>query len=302
MLTARDAPPRHPRLPAPRRRRRPTRRRAPNRGFARGRGRPRAPRARRRRPRARAGRACRARIAAIRSRATSGDRSSTTTRSGTRPADASSLSCSTSATPRPRPTPWYASDDGMNRSLTTHAPCCKPGRTTSAMCSARSAAISSASTIGSTACRVVEEERSQLRAERGGAGLEGLDHLVAGLTQACRESAHLRALPGRVATFEHHEVRVSLISSTARFARSCGTGFGHVVAARHVGGRVTLGPQHRVSSPEPGCEGHEPATPERDANPGERVRRTAEGDRCRSRTGRRTSPTHRPTAGRGRAR
>ena len=41
------------------------------------------------------------------------------------PAVASSFSCSTSATPRPRPTPWYASDDGMKRSLTTHAPRCE---------------------------------------------------------------------------------------------------------------------------------------------------------------------------------
>ena len=151
------------------------RRRAPNHGFAPGRGRPRARRGRTRRPRPRGDREARR----IRRRASSGERSSTITRSGSMPAVASSLSCSISATPRPRPTPWYASDDGTKRSLTTHAPAASAGRTTSATCSARSAAMSSASATGSTGVGVVEQERAQPRTERGGAGLERRDDVEA---------------------------------------------------------------------------------------------------------------------------
>ncbi len=57
--------------------------------------------------------------AATRLLATSSGRSSTTTRSGSSSPAANALKRSTASTPSPRPTPWYASVDGVKRSLTT---------------------------------------------------------------------------------------------------------------------------------------------------------------------------------------
>lgn len=53
--------------------------------------------------------------------------------------------------------------------------------------------------------KAVEQECAQARAEARRTRLEGLHDVVAHVAEPSGEVLYLRALPGRVSTFEHHE-------------------------------------------------------------------------------------------------
>ncbi len=121
---------------------------------------------------------------------------------------------------------------------------------------------------------LVEQQRAQARTERGRAGLERRDHLMARASQPGREQLHLRALARRVTALENDEAS----DRAHAFPLSESVACPGVRVERGVDRVVALGLPPRVARPDPGRERDQPTAPQRDAHARERVARAAEVD------------------------
>ena len=142
-----------------------------------------------------------------------------TTRSGSSPPAANALKRSTASTPSARPTPWYASEDGVKRSLTTTLPAASAGRIT--LGDVRGAIGEHQQELGA---RVelpvfVQQQRADLFADGRVAGFVRQHGRASEFLQPAHEPLRLRALAGAFAALEHDEPARAVAPSRVRASR-----------------------------------------------------------------------------------